>query len=79
MKMKPIINSFAKFKETIRPDVLIDYYTGTHTKAYNLIYGFRGNALYIQANNMKDAYREYKRWYQYYDKYIPENSFLKRG
>lgn len=74
---KPVISSLSKFKEAIRKSELSNAYTGENKVKFNLIYGFKGNNLYIEANNIKDAYKEYKNNFEKYDKYIPMDSFLR--
>lgn len=74
---KPIISTIKKFKEAVRKTELTNVYTGKTTQAFELIYGFKGNGYYIEATNIKDAYKYYKDNYKKYDIYISDNSFLR--
>jgi hypothetical protein len=65
---KPIIFSLKAFRSAIRITTLISPMTGISQKAYNLIYGFKGNALYIMGvNTVEQAYKSYLSNFEYYD------------
>ena len=76
---RPIIDSFEKFKEAGRDTELTSTMGGNSTFEYNLIYGFSGNNINIEANNLGDAYEEYLRNFNRYDRSIPMDSFLREN
>jgi hypothetical protein len=73
----PIIQNLNIFQKAVRITALTNPQTGKTKKAYNLIYGFRGNGLYItDVNNIQAAYDQYKAKFEYFDHFIPTGSFL---
>jgi hypothetical protein len=74
----PVIKDIKTFKLAVRKTEKISPQSGKKTKGYSLIYGFKGNALFIEANSIQDAFSKYQNNYQKYDAYISDDSFLRK-
>lgn len=72
---KPKIKSFKQFKECVRSGE-IEYGFGRTVKNFTLHYGFGQEIELKGAKNLRDAYKNYKNSFYYYDQYVSPNSFL---
>lgn len=72
----PVIKDIKTFMKAIRSNSLQSGMTGQTTYGYDLIYGFNGET-FIPSYSIEDAFDTYTKGFSRYDKYIPEDSFLR--